>query len=106
MAIIFKLSTFCRFCVVIRFFIPATTANDSDFEGFSIQDFIHYFYFPILILQKEPVFPIILMLSAKQGNCWYHFYNVFGMTRSLTEDWTRDLPHSTLPLGYRQGGSI
>jgi len=34
------------------------------------------------------------MLSAKQGNYWYHFYNVFGMTRSLTGDWTRDLSHS------------
>jgi len=21
------------------------------------------------------------MFSAKQGNYWYHFYNVFGMTR-------------------------
>ena len=21
------------------------------------------------------------MLSAKQGSHWYHFYNVFGMTR-------------------------
>jgi len=28
------------------------------------------------------------MLSAKQGNYWYHFYNVFGMTRSLTGYWT------------------
>ena len=45
-------------------------------------------YFLILILEKEPVFPFS-MLSAKQGNYWYHFYNVFGMTRSLTEDWTR-----------------
>jgi len=26
----------------------------SDFEGFSIPDFIHYIYFPILILEKEP----------------------------------------------------
>ena len=34
------------------------------------------------------------MFSAKQGNYWYHFYNVFRMTRSLTGDWTRDLPHS------------
>ena len=34
------------------------------------------------------------MFSAKQGNYWYHFYNVFGMTRSLTGEWTRDLPHS------------
>ena len=55
----------------------------SDFEGFSIPDFIHYIYFPILILQKESVFPF-LMLSAKQGNYWYQFYNVFGMTRFVT----------------------
>ena len=34
------------------------------------------------------------MLRAKQGNYWYHFHNVFDMTRSLTRDWTRDLPHS------------
>jgi len=27
----------------------------SDFEGFSIPDFMHYIYFPILILEKEPV---------------------------------------------------
>ena len=65
----------------------------SDFQGFSIPDFIHYIYFPILILEKEPVFPF-LMFSDKQGNYWYHFYNVFGMTRSLTGDWTRDLSHS------------
>ena len=29
-----------------------------DFEGFSIPDFIHYIYFPILILEKEPVFSL------------------------------------------------
>ena len=29
-------------------------------------------YFLILILEKEPVFPFS-MLSAKQGNYWYHF---------------------------------
>ena len=57
----------------------------SDFEGFSIPDFIHYIYFPILIFEKEPVFPFS-MLGAKQVNYWYHFYNVFGMTRSLTGD--------------------
>jgi len=44
------------------------------------------------------------MFSAKQGHYWYHFYNVFGMTRSLTGDWTRDLPHLKPPLGYRGGG--
>ena len=41
------------------------------------------YYFLIFILEKEPVFPFS-MLSAKQGNYCYHFYNVFGMTRSLT----------------------
>ena len=30
-----------------------------DFEGFSIPDFIHYIYFPILILEKEPVFSLL-----------------------------------------------
>ena len=80
----------------------------SDFEGFSIPDLIHSICFPILILQKEPVFPF-LMLSAKQENYRYHFYNVFGVTRSLTGDWTRDLPHSNpalIPLGYRGGGLV
>ena len=51
---------------------------------------------------KEAVVP--LMFSAKQGNYWYHFYNVFGTTRSLTGDWTRVLSHSKPALGYRGGG--
>mgnify|MGYP000163888099 CR=1 FL=1 len=69
------------------FFIPATTTNDlrlrkiSDFYTRSYP--LHYFL--ILILKNEPVFPFS-MLSAKQGNYWYHFYNVLGMTRSLTGD--------------------
>ena len=45
---------------------PPQRPMTSDFEGFSIPDFIHYSYFPILILEKEPVFPV-LMFSAKQG---------------------------------------
>ena len=68
-AFLFFLSfDFCRFCVVIRFFLsPPQQPMTSNFEGFSIPDFIQYIYFPILILEKEPVFPL-LMLSAKQGN--------------------------------------
>ena len=31
----------------------------ADFEGLSIPDFIHYIYFPILILEKEPVFSLL-----------------------------------------------
>ena len=83
---------FCRFCVVIRFFSsPPQRPMTSDFEGFSIPDCIHYIYFPIF--RKSQYFPF-WMFSAKQGHYCYHFYNVFGMTRSLTGDWTRDLSHS------------
>ena len=85
---------FCGFCVIIHFFIPVTTANDIWLRRISIPEFIHYIFCPIIILQKEPVFPS-LMLSAKHRHYWYHFYNVLiGMTRSLTGDWIRDLPHS------------
>jgi len=31
----------------------------SDFDGFFIPDLIHYIYFPILILDKEPVFSLL-----------------------------------------------
>ena len=60
---------FCRFCVVIRFFIPDTTANDFQLRR------IHSRFFIL------------------QGNYRYH-YDVFGITRSLTWRWTRYLPHS------------
>jgi len=60
-------------------------ADDLRLRRISISDFIHYIFCPIFILQKEPVFPF-LMLSAKHGHYWYHFYNVFGMTQSLTGD--------------------
>ena len=65
---------FCLFCVAIRFFIRVTTANDHQLRRISIPEFIHYIFCPIFILEKEPVYPF-LMLSAKQGNYWYHFYN-------------------------------
>ena len=73
----------CRFCVVIRFFIPTTTANDVRLRRIFYPRF--YPLHLILILDKERVFPSS-MLSAKQGNYWYHFYNVFGMRRSLSGD--------------------
>ena len=44
---------------------PPQRSMTSDFEGFSIPDCIHHIYFPILILEKEAVFPF-LMFSAKQ----------------------------------------
>ena len=88
---------FRNFLSVLRghsvFSSPPQRPMTSDFEGFSIPDFIHDIYFPILILERKSQYFPFWMLSAKQGNYWYHFYNVFGMTRSLTGDWTRD--HTT-----------
>ena len=47
---------FCRFCVFIRgFFIPPQRLVTSDFEGFSIPDFIHYIYFPIYVVYLCPI---------------------------------------------------
>ena len=67
------------------FFIPATTANDLRLGRISIPDLIQYTIFLSLFLRQSQYFPFS-MLSAKQRNYWYHFYNVFGMTRSLTGD--------------------
>ena len=78
---------------------PPQRPMTSDFEGFSIPDFIHYIIFLSYFLRKSQYFPFS-MLSAKQGNYWYHFYNIFGMTRSLTGDWTRDPPHSKPALHH------
>ena len=82
------------------FFIPATTANDIRLRRIFYPRFYPLHFFPILILQKAPVLPF-LMLSAKQGNYWYHFYYVFDMTRSLSGDWTRELPHSKPALYHK-----
>ena len=74
--------------------ITATTVNDLRLQRISIPDLIHYIYFLILFLEKKTtVFPFS-MLSAKHGSYCHHVYNVFGMTRSLTGDCTRDIPHS------------
>ena len=91
------ISFVCFFCVVIRFFHPRRCQWPPTLKDFYTRSYpLHYFL--ILILEKEPVFPFS-MLSAKQGHYWYHVYNAFGMTRSLTGDWTRDLPHS-IPALY------
>ena len=90
---VFLAFDFCRFCVVIRFFHPL---HNGQWPPTSKDFYTKYYplhYCLILILEKSQYFPFS-MLSAKQGYYWYHFYNVFGMTRSLTGDWNRDLPHS------------
>ena len=104
------LFVFCvRLLLLLRghlFFHPQQPMT-SDFEGFSIPDFIHYIYFPILILEKEPVFSF-LMFNAKQGN---YLIQSTSLWYDMVLDWGLNLEpptldDSTLPLGYRGGGII
>ena len=75
------------------FFIPATTVNDLRPQRIFYPRFYPLHLFSYLnSWERASIF--FWMFSAKQGNYWYHLYNVFVMKRSLTGDWTRDLPHS------------
>jgi len=61
---------FCRFCMVIRFFHPRHNGQwPPTSKDFYTRSYPLHYYFLILILEKEPVFPFS-MLSAKQGNYW------------------------------------
>ena len=100
---------FCRFRVVIRFFpSPPQRPMTSRLRRITMQDLIHYIIVLSYFLRKSQYFPFQCSVLDK-GTTWYHFYNVFGMTRSLTGDRTREPPAleaSTLPLGYRWGGGL
>ena len=92
-------------CVVIPFFHPRQNGQwPPTSKDFYTRSYLLHFFL-ILILEKESVFPFSI-LSAKQGHYWYHFYNVFGITRSLTGDWTRTSrtrsQHSTTRLSMRR----
>ena len=67
----FSVGSAWSFC----FFIPATMSNDLWLRRIFYPRSYPLQYFLILILEKEPVFPFSV-LSAKQGNYWYQFYNV------------------------------
>ena len=72
----------------------------------SIPDFIHYIIFLSLFFKKRLYFPFLL-LSAKQGNYWYHFITSLVWRdpwRGIEPLGPPALEASTLPLGYRGGG--
>ena len=82
-----------RFLSVLQdhFSSPPQRSMTSDFEGF-LSQMVSVTFCPIVILQKEPVFPFFNV--QWQTRELVPFYTVFGVTRSLTGDWTLDLPHS------------
>jgi len=61
-------SIYFIFLIVFAVRLLSVLRGHSDFYTRSYP--LHYFL--TLILEKEPVFPFS-MLSAKQGNYWYHF---------------------------------
>ena len=81
----------------------------SDFQGFYIPDFIHYIYFLILILEKEPVFPFSMFFSVlNKGTILVPFLKRLWYDAVL--DWGLNLgppalEASTPPLGYQGGGN-
>ena len=85
---------------------PPQRPKTSEFEGFSIPDCIHYICFPVLILEKEPVFPC-LMFNAKQGNYLVPFFITYLVWRGPwhgIEPWTSRTrcQHSTTRLSRRR----
>ena len=86
----FKHSTFVGSAWSFVFSSSRQRPMTSDFKGFLYQ-ILSITLFSYLNYWERAS---ISLFNAKQGNYWYHFFNVFGMTRSLSGDWTRDLPHS------------
>ena len=74
----------------------------SDFEGFCIPVFIHYIYFPILILEKDSIFPFECSVLNKGTTG-----TIFITSLAWRGPWLGIEPEtaSTLPLGYRGGAN-
>ena len=122
---------FCRFCVVTRLFIPATTANDLRLWRIFYTRFYPLYLFSYLYSwERASNFPFecpvlnkgttgtIFITSLVWRGPWLgiepgpsrtrsqHYTTRLPRRRYLTGDWTRDLPHSKpalIPLGYRGG---
>jgi len=58
--------------------------------------FNYFFSFFPFFLKRAKL--IMWSQSAKQGNYLVPLFNVFGMIRFLTGNWTQDLLHSTTKL--------
>ena len=91
---VFKRSTFVDSAWSFGFFHPRYNGQwPPTWKDFLSQMLSITYIVLSYFLRKSQYFPFWIF-SAQQGHYWDHFYNVFGMTRSLTGNWTRDLPHS------------
>ena len=71
---------------------PPQRPMTSDFEEFLSQILSITFF----VLERASI--SLFHVECQTRELLVPFYNIFGMTRSLTGDWTRDLPHSKSAL--------
>ena len=95
----FKHSTFVGSAWSFDFFIPVTAANDLRLGTISIPDHIHFIIFLSYFLRKSQYFPFQWWVLNKgttgtSDTPSQHSTTRLSRRRSLTGDWTRDLPHS------------
>ena len=96
---IFKKFFSYRLLSVLRghsIFIPATTANDLRLRRIFLSQILSI---TLILFSYFNSWERASISTLRKGTTWYNFYNVFGMTRSLSGDWPRDLPHS-MPALY------
>ena len=83
---------------------PPQRPMTSDFKGFSIPEFIHYIYFPILILEKEPVFSLLnvhgVLNNGTTGTIFITSLLWHGPWLGI-EPGPPALEASTIPLGFK-----
>ena len=96
---VFLAFDFCRFCVVIRLFSsPPQRPMTSDFEGFSIPDFIHYIYFNSW--ERASIFPFeCSVLNQGTTGTIFITYLVWRGPWLGIEPGTSALEARTIPLG-------
>ena len=64
---------FCRFCMVIRFFIPATTANDLRLRRIIYPRFYQLHFFSYLNSWERASIFLFECSVLNKGTAWYHF---------------------------------
>ena len=99
---------FCRFCVIIRFFIPATTANDLRLRRIFYPRFypLHLFSY-LYSWERASIFPFECSVLNKgtTGTIFITSLVWLGVHDCGLNPGPPALDASTLLLGYRWGGS-
>ena len=54
-----------------------------------------------IFVRRSEASACLIILSTKQGNHWYHFFNAFGMARPEFEPTTPDPEAGVLALSHR-----